>query len=130
MLDNKTNQPLNVWIALDVTFIHGSKQALKAKGGRRYHDISGVLFGRTYDVPKRPAGDGTYETSEDEPKAIEWTSTVEGTMIGTGGHLHPGGLSVVVENLGSKENPCPNDGKGYGGTHLYKIGRASCRERV
>ena len=29
-----------------------------------------------------------------------------GTMIGVGGHLHPGGISVTLENLGSEENPC------------------------
>src|SRR3712207_1180075 len=121
MLHNKTSQPLNVWIVLDVTFIHGSKAALKKKGGREYHDISGVLFGRTYDVPKQPAGDGTYNSTADEPKPIEWTSTVDGTMIGAGGHLHPGGLSVTMENLGSKDNPCAASGPGNtGGTTLYK----------
>jgi plastocyanin len=120
MLHNKTSQPLNVWIALDVTFIHGTKEALKKQGGRPYHDISGVLFGRTYNVPRRPQGDGTYNTTEDEPKPIEWTSTVDGTMIGAGGHLHPGGLSVVMENLGSKERPCAARGVGNtGGTMLY-----------
>ena len=120
MLHNKTSQPLNVWIVLDVTFIHGSKEQLKALGGRPYHDISGVLFGRTYSVPRQPLGDGRYETTKDEPKPIEWTSTVDGTLIGVGGHLHPGGLRVVANNLGSKEHPCADDGQGYGGTTLYK----------
>jgi plastocyanin len=121
MLHNKTNQPLNTWIVLDVTFIHGTKEALANKGGRPYHDVSGVLFGRTYDVPRRPNGEGRYRTTRDEPKPIEWTSTVEGTMIGTGGHLHPGGLSVTVENMGSKERPCPAQGAGTtGGSLLYE----------
>jgi plastocyanin len=120
MLHNKTSQPLNVWIALDVTFIHGTKAELKAKGGRPYHDISGVLFGRTYDVERKAKGDGTYNSTEDSEKPIEWVSTVEGTMIGTGGHLHPGGLSVSVENLGSKERPCKAQGAGNtGGSLLY-----------
>ena len=129
MLHNKTSQPLNVWVVLDVTFIHGTKAELKAKGGREYHDISGVLFGRTFDVPRQPAGDGKWVEGIDT-KPIEWTSTVSGTMIGTGGHLHPGGLSVHVENLGSKDNPCPNDGRGpQGGTMLYK-GDALFRHNV
>jgi plastocyanin len=121
MLHNKTNQPLVTYIVLDVTFIHGTPEELKRSTGREHHDVSGVLFGRTYDVPRQPSGDGTYVSSTDSPRGpIRWTSTVEGTMIGTGGHLHPGGLSVVVENLGSKENPCPDDGRGYGGTLLLK----------
>ena len=41
-------------------------------------------------------------------------------MIGTGVHLHPGGDRVLTENFGSEENPCPDDGRGYGGTLLLK----------
>ena len=121
MLHNKTSSPLTVYIVLDVTFEHGTQQELEKLRGRPYHDISGVLFGRTYDIPRQPEGDGVYESTKDSKRgAIEWTSTIDGTMIGTGGHLHPGGLTVMVENMGSKENPCPDDGLGYGGTRLLK----------
>jgi plastocyanin len=122
MLHNKTSQPLNVWIVLDVTFLHGTKSALEKKTGREHHDISGVLFGRTYDVPRQTEGDGRYNSTADSPRGpIEWTSTVDGTMIGMGGHLHPGGLSVTVENMGSKESPCQAQGaRNTGGTLLYQ----------
>jgi len=120
MLHNKTSQPLNTYIVLDVTFIHGTKAELAKKGGRPYHDVSGVLFGRTFDVPRVALGDGLFSTTRDMPKPIEWTATIDGTMIGTGGHLHPGGRSVIVENLGPAENPCPNDGRGTAGTLLLK----------
>ena len=51
------------------------------------------------------------------PKPIEWTSTMDGTMIGTGSHVHPGGKrSSSRTRLG--RNPCPDDGRGYGGTLL------------
>ena len=49
---------------------------------------------------------------------IQWTSSTDGTIIGAGGHVHPGGKQVVFENYGSKSNPCPNTGNGYGGTLL------------
>ena len=121
MLHNKTSQPLHVWIVLDVEFIHGTLEQLGALGGREYHDVSGVLFGRTFDVPRKPDGDGVYTTTRDHPRgAIEWTATMDGTIIGTGGHLHPGGQTVIVENMGSKENPCPDDGRGTGGTLLLQ----------
>jgi plastocyanin len=120
MLHNKTSQPLEVYVVLDIVFAHGTKDEL-AKAPKPYHDVTGVLFGRTFDVPRNPQGDGIWTTTRDHPdKEIEWTSTVDGTIIGTGGHLHPGGLSVVVENMGSKESPCPNDGLGTGGTRLLK----------
>jgi hypothetical protein len=120
MLHNKTSQPLVTYIVLDVTFKHGTKEQLEALEGRPHRDVAGVLFGRTYDVPRQPDGDGVFETARDHPKPIEWTSTLDGTIIGTGGHLHPGGLNVVVENYGSAANPCPDDGRGYGGTLLLK----------
>jgi plastocyanin len=129
MLHNKTSQPMTVWIKLDIEFVHGSQAQLKALGGRPYHDISGVLFGRTFNVPRQPDGDGKWLEGVDT-KPIEWTSTIDGTMIGTGGHLHPGGQRVTVENMGSKDNPCPNDKLGYqGGTLLYN-GDALTRNNV
>jgi plastocyanin len=121
MLHNKTSAPMLTWIALDVTFVHGTQEQLDAISDRPYHDITGILFGRTFDVPRnfKPHNDGTYETAEDDPKGvIQWTSTVEGTMIGTGSHVHPGGLGMTVENYGPADNPCPDTGDGYGGTLL------------
>jgi len=118
MLHNKTNQPLNVWIVLDAVFVHGSKKALSKPGQRPWHDVSGVLFGRTFDVPRQADGDGLFETTKDQEKPIVWTSTIDGTIIGTGSHVHPGGLRVITENLGPANNPCPDDGRGYGGTTL------------
>jgi plastocyanin len=122
MLHNKTSAPLNVYIVLDVDFIHGTKEQLaKASHGRPYRDVMGVLFGRTFDVPRNPLGDGRFTTTRDHPSgAIEWVATTDGTMIGTGSHLHPGGLTVLTENLGSKENPCADDGRGTGGTLMLK----------
>jgi hypothetical protein len=119
MLHNKTSSPQVVYITLRVHFIHGTLDKLNALGKRPYHDVRGVLFGRTYDVKRKPHGRGVYESARDDKRGpIEWTSTVDGTIIGTGGHLHPGGLRVVVENYGSEANPCPDDGRGYGGTTL------------
>jgi plastocyanin len=119
MLHNKTSRPLHAYLVLDVTFIHGSAAELDALGGRPYHDITGVLFGRTFDVPRNPTGDGTFSTTRDSRRgAIEWTATADGTIIGTGSHLHPGGLEVLTENMGSEQHPCPDDGRGTGGTLL------------
>ncbi len=122
MLHNKTAGAFVAYIALDITFIHGSEEALEAADadGREYHDITGVLFGRTFDVLRDPnSKDGTFEQPEDDKRGyIEWTSPVDGTMIGTGSHVHPGGERVISENYGSEEAPCPDVGKGYGGTVL------------
>jgi plastocyanin len=119
MLHNKTNQPRLDYIALDVTFVHGSAEEIAKVSKRPYHDISGALFGRTFNVPRNPLGDGIFSTTRDSPKGpIEWTAPEDGMLIGTGSHLHPGGLNVQVENFGSKAHPCANDGRGTGGTML------------
>ena len=122
MLHNKTSTPMVVWIMLDLTFVHGSMKELNELGDRPYHEVRGILFGRTFDVPRKPKSkDATFETAEDDPKGeIEWVSPISGTMIGTGSHLHPGGLRVITENYGSAERPCPSRGDGYGGTVLLR----------
>ena len=120
MLHNKTAAPLNVYIELQVVFKHGTPEQLKELDGREHRDVTGVLFGRTFDVPRQSDGDGKFENARDQEKPIEWTATTDGTIIGMGGHLHPGGKQVIVENYGSEQNPCPNDGQGYGGTLLLK----------
>ena len=119
MLHNKTNQPMEVWIVLHVAFEHGTKQQLERIRHRPYHDVSGVLFGRTYNIPRRPHGDGTYQYARDSGRIIEWTSPTDGTIIGMGGHLHPGGLTTWIENHGSRSSPCPATGP-YGGTLLLR----------
>jgi polyvinyl alcohol dehydrogenase (cytochrome) len=129
MLHNKTAAPFVGYVVLDVTFIHGTAEQNEAIFHRPFHDVSGILFGRTYNIPKQPDGDGLYESSKDFKSAqdprlnkgpIRWTSTIDGTIVGMGGHLHPGGIKVVVNNLGSKERPCTEDRTTpYGGTQLF-----------
>lgn len=120
MLHNKTAQPLNVYIELDVVFKHGTPEQLQQQSGREHRDVAGKLFGVTYDVPRNANGDGTHQYARDSGKVVEWTATTDGTIIGMGGHLHPGGKQVIVENYGPKDNPCPDDGRGYGGTLMLK----------
>jgi polyvinyl alcohol dehydrogenase (cytochrome) len=132
MLHNKTNQPMEVWIVLDVVWQHGTRAQLEAATGRQYHDVNGMLMGRTFNVPREPGGDGEWvhltdrkdcpeRSKRPEGCVIEWVAPRDGTIIGSGGHLHPGGTDVIAENYGTAENPCPADkrGRGYGGTLLY-----------
>ena len=124
MLHNKTAQTMVGYVVLNVTFKYGTMEQLNKE--RPHHDVSGVLFGRTFDVPRERKGDGAWNTTFDmrkedgSPRPIEWTSTIDGTIIGTGSHVHPGGYKVLTENMGSAENPCPDDGRGTGGTRLLK----------
>ena len=122
MIHNKTSQPLNTWMVLDVVFLHGSEAELEDRTGRDHRSPTGVIFGRTFDVFRNRLGDGTWDTVKDDKEGpIEWTSTLNGTIVGVGGHLHPGGISVTLENLGSESRPCPRTrGSFYGGTALFR----------
>jgi hypothetical protein len=116
MIHNKTSQPIVAYIRLKISFLHGTPEELNAPGKRPVHDIRGMLLGRTFDVPREATGDGIWDTTtgHKDKKPIEWVSGVDGTLIGTGGHLHPGGLHIVVENRGSKEHPCAGPAPGGG----------------
>jgi plastocyanin len=116
MIHNKTAQPIVAYIRLKITFLHGTPEELNKPGRRPVHDIRGMLLGRTFDVPREALGDGIWDTTTGHKKhtPIEWTSQVDGTLIGTGGHLHPGGLHVLVENRGSEAQPCNGAGPGGG----------------
>src|SRR3989442_7744346 len=91
MLHNKTDQPMEVWIVLHVQFEHGTKQQLEAIRHRPYRDVSGALFGRTYNVPRQPHGDGRWEYAQDSELAVELTSPTGGTTLRACRHGHPRG---------------------------------------
>ena len=116
MIHNKNPAPIVVYIELDITFLHGTPAELNQPGKRPVHDIRGMLMGRTFDVPREPNGDGIWDTTtgHSQKKPIEWVSQVDGTLIGTGGHVHPGGQHIIVENRGSEERPCGGNGPGGG----------------
>jgi plastocyanin len=118
MIHNKTSQPIVAYIRLKVTFMHGTPEELNQPGKRPVHDIRGMLMGRTFDVHRNAKGTGIWNTTAGndptKPKPIEWTSQVDGTLVGTGGHLHPGGLHIIVENRGSEKKPCNGSAPGGG----------------
>ena len=114
MIHNKTAAPLLTYMVLDVKFIHGTAEEIKAATGKDVHDVAGMLMGRTYDVPRKPDGPGTQVGP-----STTWTSTAEGTIVGMGGHLHPGGERLIVENLGPESDPCPQTGNATAGTLLF-----------
>ncbi len=122
MIHNKTSQPMLTYLTLDVVFAHGSPEQLEQATGRPHHSPVGVIFGRTFDVPRNAGGDGVFETARDDKEGpIEWVASRDGTIVGAGGHIHPGGRTVTIENLGSESNPCKRTKYSkYGGTALFR----------
>lgn len=134
MLHNKTSTPQVVWIKVDLVFVHGSAAAIKAAAGpyqgRDFRNVTGVLHGNGFNVPR---SGGTYVYPRDLPAAppagpvhpgvgYVWTAPFDGTMVVGAGHVHPGGERVIVTNLGSVASPCANTRTdGIPGTTLYEL---------
>ena len=62
-------------------------RAAQRAPGREHHDVAGVLFGRTFDVPREPKGDGRDVRDSARTTSAgrsSGPSTIDGTMIGTG----------------------------------------------
>ena len=105
MLHNKTAQPITVYIVLDVIFIHGTPRSSSTMTGGRTTTSRACSSAAPTTCRARPNGDGMYEyatrqgrkTSAAARQAARAAArrvdrAVDGTIVGMGGHLHPGGL--------------------------------------
>ncbi|MDX1612231.1 MAG: hypothetical protein R3185_07665, partial [Candidatus Thermoplasmatota archaeon] len=149
MLHNKLAQARNVYVALDVSFVYGTADQIQdadgcdalfmeegdvCRAGEDFHHLYGKLWGTTFDVPRdfSPQGDGIYTHPVDIPaeaperRATDdlgryWTVSFDGLAIGSAGHLHPNGDTVVIANLGPEGSGCEADldGDGYPGVTLF-----------
>ncbi|MGH2830269.1 MAG: hypothetical protein ACRDJM_07275, partial [Actinomycetota bacterium] len=103
MLHNKTSSTLNLYVALDVQFVHGTREEIRAapdcglgfqpsetlrcRAGVDYHPLIGKLWGSTFDVPRGVSGAmpaGWYVHPLDIPAGYsgyggpKWTGAKEG----------------------------------------------------
>jgi hypothetical protein len=143
MLHNKMPDPAAVYVALDVTFVYGSAEAIAAaptdcggiqtgeecRAGGDFHNLYGKLWGTTFDVPRQKVADGNADGLYVHPVDIAaedatrrgsdalgrmFTASTDGTAIASAGHLHPNGREVVIANLGPEGSACEADLDGDG----------------
>ncbi len=141
---NMTEQTQAVFMEFKFTFVHGTAAEIKKATGQTYRPVEPVIYGSTFDVPKTgdiydwpldakpsrgdvlseskadPDSFGTAEPREKanvEPGVGEiWTAPRDGVIIAAAGHQHGGAKGVVLSNMGSKEQPCAEDGDRFPGT--------------
>ena len=112
MIHNLTPTPAEVYIDYELEFIPAT--APEAAGLREvktvWMDVMGLKPYPVFDVHRGAGGrDGRY-TYPDERRTREaytanrWTVQADGVLVGTAGHLHPGGLwtDLFVERDGRK----------------------------
>ncbi|MHB1262485.1 MAG: cupredoxin domain-containing protein [Thermoplasmatota archaeon] len=149
MLHNKMAEPRTLYVALDVSFVYGSAEAIAAakdcpglmegeacQAGRQFHNLQGRLWGSTFDVARHSeedGGKGTYVYPIDAPESDPtrqstdalgrmFTATHDATAVAAAGHLHPNGMATVVANLGPEGSACEADldGDGLPGVTLLR----------
>ena len=135
MLHNKTAQAQVVYIRVRIQYVFGTHDQIKEATGLDYRDLTPVLIGSTFNVPrtggmfdyplsttKKNIGPHSnycnpFKTCDVVPGLGQtWEAPWDGTLVIGAGHAHPGSKGVVLSNLGSKKDPCPNDGDRYPGT--------------
>jgi plastocyanin len=106
MIHNLTPSPTDVYITYDLDFIPaGSPAAAGIKDVRTvWLDVTGYQIYPVFDVHKGAGGKDRRFTYPDEARGLgagyrknTWTATEDGVLVGTAGHLHPGGLWTDLE---------------------------------
>ncbi|MFP5224471.1 MAG: hypothetical protein ACLGH3_02760 [Actinomycetota bacterium] len=110
MIHNKTAAPMNVFVTLDVEFIHGTSAEIEAASGIPMRELKGQLFGTTQTA------------NPNNPRLVtKYRAEVDSTAIVSGGHTHPGSYGVVVTNQGPNQACSADfDRDGYPGITMFR----------
>jgi plastocyanin len=101
MIHNLTAVPTRVFITWEMDFIPLGAKA--ARGMRevktQWLDVEGLKAYPVFDALRGSGGDGRYTYPDEHPGAYaggparnSWVVDRDATLVGTAGHLHPGGL--------------------------------------
>lgn len=132
MVHNKTPQPWVTWVKVQLRFVHGTAEQIRAAKGLDYHALTPVLVGGTFDVPRGSGHGGVYRYPFDAAGTPRddivpgtgrvWKAPFSGSIVIGAAHVHPGGLRTVFTNLGRDGDRCANDrSDGMPGTTLYEL---------
>jgi hypothetical protein len=114
MIHNLTPTPETVNLTVEIDFI--PDDAPQAQGVQeittRWMDVQGLTPYPVFDVKHRAGKSGRYVYPDDDPTAYRkaprirnrWVVTHDATLVGTIGHVHPGGLwtDLFLERGGKK----------------------------
>jgi hypothetical protein len=101
MIHNLTPVPAKVYMILEIDFVPKSSPAAKGIKPVRpiWMDVENGKIYPVFNVNKGDGEKGEYTYPNDEPAAYrggnkrnEWVADRDGVLVGTAGHLHPGGF--------------------------------------
>ena len=135
MIHNLTPVATEVYMVYEIDFVPATSPAAKRIRPTRpvWMDVMNGSLYPVFDVEKGAGRDGRYTFPNDEPGAYrggskrnEWTVDRDGVLIGTAGHLHPGGLhtDLNVRRRGARIRAARC------GTRASAASRRRCRSRA
>ena len=97
MIHNLTPTPEQVYITYDLDFVPDTdpEAARINEIETIWLDVMGLSFYPVFDAKRGTGGSDRRLTYPDEVRGARrhsWTAPVDGALVGTAGHLHPGGL--------------------------------------
>lgn len=139
MLHNKTAQALTVYIKIRIQMVYGTPDEIEEAKGWDFRNLTPVLIGSTFNVPrtggrfiypldttkKNIGPHGNYANPVASSKVVPGLGQVfkvpwDGTIVIGAGHSHPGAREVVLSNLGTKTDPCSDDGDPFPGLTIAR----------
>lgn len=139
MLHNKTPEALTVYIKIRIQMVYGAHDEIKEEKGWEFRNLTPILIGSTFNVPrtgerfifpldatkKNIGPHGNYANPVASAKVVPGVGQVftvpwSGTLVIGAGHSHPGAREVVLSNLGTKQDPCRDDGDPFPGTTVAR----------
>jgi plastocyanin len=103
MIHNQTPVPDTVWVTYDVDYVPADVAAGRIKPVRPvWMDVQNGSAYPVFDVHRGTGAEGRFTYPDDDPSAPrknEWTVDRDGTLVGTAGHVHPGGLWTDLDVL-------------------------------
>ncbi|MGZ4711835.1 MAG: cupredoxin domain-containing protein [Acidimicrobiia bacterium] len=111
MIHDLVDRPFDLWITYDIAFVPTSSGQTLTDAAPIWMDVQNGSVYPVFDVHRGSGHDGVFTYPDDAatdpyqggPKLDTWTVPSDGVLIGTGGHLHPGGLhdDLWVDRAGS-----------------------------
>jgi hypothetical protein len=114
MIHNLTPTPESVYLTVEIDFIPDTAPEAKdiTEITTRWMDVQGLTPYPVFNVARKAGKDGRYTYPDDDPTAYKhaprirnrWVVDHDATLVGTIGHVHPGGLwtDLFLERGGKK----------------------------
>jgi plastocyanin len=98
MIHNLTQVPASVYLTYDIDFVPDGAGVPLTPAEPLWMDVAGLKVYPVFDAPKGSGGRFTFPDEAGRAQrdkvgaAATWTAPHDVTLVGAGGHLHPGGL--------------------------------------